>query len=422
MSDWSTPDDIRSRLRRMWDNGRILSAMTGSESPFPLRIPLKGPGTRALSERFVEAREWIAALVASEKGGGGPGYALEWREFTHRQLGANRVPIAAVVENERDALALLGKQREAAKFRDAARAICDRFPHLARWVAERPISVLEHASDWAKLLALMDWVVRHPLPRVYLRQIDAPGVDTKFIERHRALLGDLLDIVLPSNVIDATATGVRDFERRYGFLSRNVQIRFRLLDPALHIGGLSDLAVTSGEFARLALPARRIFITENEINFLAFPDVQGSMVVFGAGYGFDHLAQARWLDDKDIVYWGDIDTHGFAILDQLRAGFPSARSLMMDRETMLRHKAFWGKEDHPTDRDLLRLRPEEAVLYDDLRFNRLGTDVRLEQERIGFRWLGKALLKEGFPVQDESLLKSGSPSAGSSNSPRREDR
>lgn len=91
------------------------------------------------------------------------------------------------------------------------------------------------------------------------------------------------------------------------------------------------------------------------------------------------------------MYWGDIDTHGFAILDQLRARFPSARSLLMDRETMLRHKALRGKEDRPTSRDLPRLRPREAALYDDLRFNRLGSDVRLEQERIGFRWVVEAL-------------------------------
>lgn len=397
MSDWSTPDDIRSRLRRLWDNGRILSAMDGGEPLFPLRIPLRGPGTRALSERFDEARKWIAALVGSEKAGDGPGYALEWREFSHRQLGANRVPVAAIVQNGQDALALLGKQRDAARFRDAARAICDRFPQLVQWVTKQPISVLEHSSDWPKLLALVDWTVLHTLPGVYLRQVDAPGVDTKFLERHRALLGDLLDIVLPPDTIDATATSVGGFERRYGFHSKPVQIRFRLLDPALYIGGLSDLAVTSGEFARLALPARRIFITENEINFLAFPDMQGSMVVFGAGYGFDHLAQARWLGDKEIVYWGDIDTHGFAILDQLRSRFPSTRSLLMDRETMLQHKAFWGKEDCPTDRDLPRLRPEEAALYDDLRFNRLGPDVRLEQERIGFSWVEKVLSKAGNP-------------------------
>lgn len=196
-------------------------------------------------------------------------------------------------EYERDALALLGKQRDATRFRDAAKAICDRFPQLVHWVTKQPISVLEHASDWPKMLALVDWTVLHTLPGVYLRQIDAPGVDTKFIERHRALLGELLDIVLPPNAIDATATGVGGFERRYGFLSK-----------------------------------------------------------------------------------------------------PYARSLLMDRETMLRHKEFWGKEDRPTSRDLPRLRPGEAALYDDLRFNRLGPDLRLEQERIGFRWVVEALKME----------------------------
>ncbi len=401
MSDWSTPDDICSRLRRMWDNGRILSAMAGDESLFPLRIPLKGPGTRALSERFDEARKWIAVLVASEKTDDRPGYALEWREFSHRQLGANRIPAAAIVENEKDALALLGKLRDAAIFRDSALTIRDRFPQLVRWVTRHPISVLEHSSDWPKLLAVLDWTVRHPLPGIYLRQIDAPGVDTKFIERHRAMLGDLLDLVLPQDAIDATAAGVGGFEQRFGFLSKPAQIRFRLLDPALRIAGLSDLAVTSGEFAGLAPPARRIFITENEINFLAFPDMESGMVVFGAGYGFDHLAEARWIGDKEIVYWGDIDTHGFAILDQLRARFPSARSLLMDRETMLRHKAFWGREDRPTNRDLPRLRPGEAALYDDLRFNRLGSDVRLEQERIGFHWVVETLSKTGEPPSSQ---------------------
>jgi len=395
MTGWSTPDDVRSRLRRMWDRGRLLSAMVGGEPPYPLRIPLKGPGTRELSERFDEARKWIAALVESEKAGDGPGYALEWREFSHRQLGANRIPVAAVVAEERDALALLGKQRDAARFREAARTIRERFPQLVPWVTKRPISVLENAPDWTKLLALLDWSVRHPFPGVYLRQIDAAGVDTKFIERHRALLGDLLDLVLPPNAIDTTATGIGGFERRYGFLSKPAQIRFRLLDPALYIGSLSDLAVPSDEFAGLASTVRRIFITENEINFLAFPEMEGGMVVFGAGYGFDPLGRARWLDDKEIVYWGDIDTHGFAILDQLRSRFPSTRSLLMDRETMLEHKAFWGREDRPTNRDLPRLRPGESSLYDDLRFNRLGADVRLEQERIGFRWVLEALSKKG---------------------------
>jgi hypothetical protein len=36
-----------------------------------------------------------------------------------------------------------------------------------------------------------------------------------------------------------------------------------------------------------------------------------------------------------VLYWGDLDTHGFAILDELRAHCPHAESLLMNRATFL---------------------------------------------------------------------------------------
>jgi len=95
-------------------------------------------------------------------------------------------------------------------------------------------------------------------------------------------------------------------------------------------------------FIRLQPAVSRVFITENEINFLAFPAVADSLLVFGAGYGFDGLAQAGWLARCQVYYWGDIDTHGFAILDQLRTHIPHARSLLMDRATLLAFEDQWG--------------------------------------------------------------------------------
>jgi hypothetical protein len=77
---------------------------------------------------------------------------------------------------------------------------------------------------------------------------------------------------------------------------------------------------------------------------LAFPHLAGSMVVFGAGYGFEVLAGAHWLQERSVYYWGDIDTHGFAILDQLRAQLPQVQSLLMDRATLLAHHSQWGEE------------------------------------------------------------------------------
>jgi len=46
------------------------------------------------------------------------------------------------------------------------------------------------------------------------------------------------------------------------------------------------------------------------------------------------------------------------------------------------HRAFWGYEDKPLSHDLLRLTPEEADLYDDLRDNR----IREGLERFSPSW------------------------------------
>ncbi|WP_228124877.1 DUF2220 domain-containing protein [Candidatus Methylospira mobilis] len=201
--------------------------------------------------------------------------------------------------------------------------------------------------------------------------------------------------LLPVDVINRQAGVVNGFCSRYGFLDKPLRIRFRMLDPAQAMlpGRDQDIGITHDSFALQEPKIERVFITENEINFLAFPLIADSMVIFGAGYGFDMLAQADWLRRCSIHYWGDIDTHGFAILDQLRAVFPHIESLLTDRDTLMAHEALWGREMQPLRRELPRLNSAESALYDELRDNRIGAGVRLEQERIGYRCLRAVLGK-----------------------------
>jgi len=42
-------------------------------------------------------------------------------------------------------------------------------------------------------------------------------------------------------------------------------------------------------------------------------------------------------------YWGYIDTHGFAIISQLRALFPAVNSFLMDHKPLFAHKPHWGR-------------------------------------------------------------------------------
>ena len=387
---WTTPADLRAQVQKLWDRGLLLGAIMQPETlVFPLRLRLSGPTSTELATRFAEVRRWVTDLRD-----GGARLRVVQREFRHRVLGNNAVPDEVWVDTLDDALALIGKQKDALIFAALVASTRDQQPLLVTWMARRPLLALELADAWPRLLSVVAWLLANPRPGVYLRQLDLPGVDSKFIEGWRAVLAELFDLALPSDAIDASAVGASQFCRRYGFRDKPVRIRCRLLDPALALlpaHADQDIAMTREAFAALDLPVDRVFITENEVNFLAFPPVPSSLVIFGSGYGFDMLADVAWLHGKKICYWGDIDTHGFAILDQLRARLPHVESMLMDEATLMAHASQWGQEDKPSRRDLPRLTVAETAVYDTLRDNRLRVGVRLEQERIGFGWLQQAL-------------------------------
>jgi hypothetical protein len=240
---------------------------------------------------------------------------------------------------------------------------------------------------------VLDWFVANPRSGLYLRQLDIPGVDTKFIEGHRGILTELLDIVLPEDAVDGSAAGVKGFAQRYGLRSEPPLLRFRILDRSALLQGLSDISLTPAEFSTLKLPIQRVFITENRTNGLAFPDHPEAIVVLGMGYGIERFAETPWLEELDIQYWGDIDTHGFRILDRLRATLPRTRSFLMDRATLEAHRSLCVEE--PAAKrytgELYRLSSQEHALFDDLRHDRMGERIRLEQERVGYGWLRTAL-------------------------------
>ena len=382
---WTTPADLRTQVQRLWDRGDLLRAAVTDAVPWPLRLRLKTPGASDLADRFEAVRDWVRAVADT------PQVRIEWREWNYRVQGTQQLPAAVWLDTLQDSLAFIGKVRQAQRFEAVWQQTAAAQSPLLAWLSRRPIQALDLADRWERLLAVVAWLQAHPRPGVYLRQVDVPGVDSKFIEVHRGVLAELLDLALPPEVIELDATGVAQFTRRFGFLDKPVRIRFRLLDPALPslpgCEGLPDITLDAASFAALVLPVQRVFITENETNFLAFPPAADAIAVFGAGYGWEALARASWLHRCQLHYWGDIDTHGFAILDQLRGYFPGAASFLMDRETLLAHRLHWGEEPDPARHDLARLTPEEVAVYDDLRFDRHQPQLRLEQERVGFGWL-----------------------------------
>ena len=385
---WSTPKDLKAQLARLWERGELLRDVVTGNVRFPLRLTLKTPSSADITDRFDLVRAWAAELTAATA------LDLEWQDIRHRIQGPQRLPANAWINSVEEALIWLGKRQEWVRFNTLVSETRQTHPALLPWLEKRPLQALELDDDWSRLLAVVGWLMDHPHPGIYLRQVDLPGVHTKFIEAHRSVLAELLNLALPPGAVDATKMGIGQFSSRYGFLDKPTRIRLRVLDARIKMvsgAAFPDVALDADSFTKLDVPVRRVFISENETNFLAFPPTSEAIVIFGAGYGWDALSRADWLRHCSIFYWGDIDTHGFAILDQLRRQFSHATSFLMDRSTLMAHQALWGAEPEQVVHDLVSLTDAERALYDDLRDNRIRSNLRLEQELIGFGCVRAAL-------------------------------
>lgn len=377
---WTDVGDVLARLRRRWDRGGWLRDHATGTAFDPVRVPVRAPRGDDVLDQLDEVHRWVDRFTRDARRAG---FRIETKIITGRRVGRNEVPSALWLDTLPGLVRCLGVTDQLHKLDRVYEATEAENPVLSEWVAEHPARAIEHAEQWPELLATVRWIVEHQSGRYRLRHIDADGIDTKFIQAHRLLLADLLDRSLPSERIDDRYPQ-NDLVRRYGFLRRPDYVRFRVPSGAGFPEHVSEATLRADEFAAIQLPQRRVLVVENEASYLALPEIEDTVTVFGSGFALTTLQAVVWLADRELVYWGDIDTYGFAILDQLRARFGHVRSILMDDRTLLAHRKQWVTEPKPTARSLPHLTEPESELYRDLIEDRYAHRVRLEQERIRF--------------------------------------
>ncbi|MFN0298801.1 MAG: Wadjet anti-phage system protein JetD domain-containing protein [Burkholderiales bacterium] len=390
------PEEIRARARKLWETGRVLRSIVTGEPLFPFVIPFRKPSASAWLSQFAALREWTARLEAAGKAERGTGYSLTVLPSAHAKLGTIRKPERVEYLALQDLVEDIGERITLDRFRriDAWLRVSE--PRLMSWLAAHPLVALEREASLDQMLAVTRFLERTSRPMRFARELGIAGVDSKFIETHRGVLRDWLDQLLPVTHIDAKVIGFAEsgFERRYGLRYDEPLIRIRWLDAArAWDGAIVDAAIPLSDLARYGPACDHVVITENKVSFLTLPALASGLAIFGAGYAIERLEAVHWLRERAIRYWGDIDTHGFAILSRLRTFLPNVRSLLMDRDTLLAHQSLWTEEpiEARTVIDLAGLDAAESALYNDLRRDRLGVRIRLEQERIAFGAVNSAV-------------------------------
>lgn len=206
------------------------------------------------------------------------------------------------------------------------------------------------------------------------RAVPIEGLDTKWIASHRGLLQRLLGV---------SGLGLAEGDRL---------MRVRFLDGALAPApGLLDVAVP---FGSLALPdGLTVIVVENKETFLALPQApegSGAVLVWGSGYTAGALPELPWVRAaRRVLYWGDADADGYAILNALRsrltadgASVPIV-SVAMDVETVQRFLHLAVADPGDATRVLPHLTDDEERAR---RFLVASGVKRLEQERVSLEW------------------------------------
>ncbi len=236
-------------------------------------------------------------------------------------------------------------------------------------------------DDFVRLRGVLAFLRDNPESGLYVRQLPIRGVDTKWIGAHRGLV----------SALHQAFTGSPDL----GLAAMPGLVRVRFLDPALAPAGLGDVAAPVAEWSRLRLRPRVVLVVENLETVVALPPMEGVAVVHGSGYAVDRLEQIEWVAAASrILYWGDLDSHGFAILHRLRSHL-AVESVLMDRATLLANRDLRVPEPTPFRGALPLLTAEEAATLEMLRAE---GDVRLEQERVD---LAAAVLALGAAIEAE---------------------
>jgi hypothetical protein len=384
-------EELDKRIRKQYP--RVLQAHVRGAQIFPLYLR----ADKTPDANFAARSRQLESLYAHSSHHYPFGYLIETATVHRRQHGTQDEPVAFYFDTIERYLGYIGEEENFRAFAEDVAFIQSRFPVLNEWLAAHSSEVIVHRGKWPSLLQVAEYFLQHPRPGLFARELPLQGLGTKFVEQHKAVLYSLLNQMLPAEAIDETATGMAQFEKRFGLRTDAPRIRFRWLDRTLaeaYCGGLEDVSVPVNEITHKPWRVSRVLIVENKTNllradvYLTLPAMRGTIAIFGSGRAAVLLAGIAWLKEAEILYWGDIDAEGFEIFDNLLSYFPQAQAFCMDGETLLAFACEVTNGSSAKAKDLLHLTDKQRILYKQV----CAENTRLEQEQVTLDWVKEVLV------------------------------
>ena len=422
------PEDVLLTLKnKYWQNSRNLKSLLSGGDSFPLVVPLKPPrGNAAIQnighfQNFVSS--WKSFSQDSINGAGqergdskSKGCEVVWEKRNFRSLAEQDVPTHLNILDIGSLACMLGsdEERQLQDWLSKIRYIFESLSsqsYLPQNQSHQASSYKGSSSHGDSDQNLFQALINHLetldsfeqddlellvrlLPQLqkgmgqgcYLRALPVTFVDTKFIEKNLRVIESVVTALVDKNVKGTGLMSWLDCKEK----SRDwLLVKPLCQETRSLLGGLPLLRLSSDTLQEFELPARNILVIENEQSCLALSDVHNTIAVSGGGKNVSWM-KAGWLDDKNVGYWGDIDSEGLAILSDARSKLSNITPLMMDELTVKTFAERMVPEPDSVSKEPIFLTEKELLLFKRLR-SRHYVGTRLEQERLPLDYVIKSI-------------------------------
>lgn len=361
-----SPPELISKLSRQWQQADWRESRLLSPEAWPIVLAIGKPSASAFSQDTSLVREHVQSWRAVDVG------EVIWEAVSYRSGSAPiEVPVQWNLKSPSEWIAAIGSEdvkREYARLERLVTAADARF--LTLLLRQRHLLQDKPEEEVIKAMQLALMLQPGCAKGRPLRTLGAGGIDSKFFERHRALMVQLLDRLFDGQVSEL---GLESF---LGALDEG---NHWLLVAPLQTGLLpfQQQRVRASELMNAIVPGTHVLLVENEQCLHQLPELPDTVAILGAGMNLRWIS-GQALDGKHVGYWGDLDTWGLVMLAKVRQLRPNIHAILMDQSTFLAHESRAVEEPSPASSEPpAELLPHEVALYRLLSSSKLG---RLEQE------------------------------------------
>lgn len=375
-----SPDELREKLARQWDNARLRAERLLPPGNWPLCLPIGKPSAKIFSEQAQRVLQHVQLWRQVAVG------RVEWEEVSYRASDRPiSMPLRWIINGPSDWINAATDATVSREFRLLERIIEQVDPifhpllvsHRSLWRHKDPQDII----NAAKLACGLEPGCAKGLP---LRLLSGQGVDTKFIGKNISLLTRLLDVRFFG---EASEQGLTTFLDAFDESSHWVLVV--PLSPGLL--PFKKCRVTTAELAEMSLPASHIVVIENEQCLYQLPALSDAVAILGCGLDVQWLSSPA-LDKKYVAYWGDMDSWGLLMLARARCCRPTIDALLMSRELFEQYASHSAVPEPIKAQELIPdgLLNEEADFYRYLMSLPRG---RLEQEFLPAKHVKETLIE-----------------------------